>query len=243
MKLKESDITRRCISLVGFRGESRNTIRETVLLVYAEGVNMYTKVLILDNLSTYNVIFGSTLDPSDGSCTVYLPSNSSIPNQMGNQGNIWTTIWIMTMLSNYTQAKNLHSRVIATTRRFPGQTLSGGTKNGGNQRSFHLSRFPKTQSPNWRLAQQHFERSTSILFEWKPWLLCMITQRYDRNWAVHRLQVDPDYPPFKQKRRKFATERNIIINEEIYKLIDIGVHTRSSIFIVAHQCGCRTEEK
>ena len=58
MKLKESDITRRCISLVGFRGESRNTIRETVLLVYAEGVNMYTKFLILNKMSIYNVILG-----------------------------------------------------------------------------------------------------------------------------------------------------------------------------------------
>ncbi|KAL5844861.1 hypothetical protein ACOSQ4_010819 [Xanthoceras sorbifolium] len=39
---------------------------------------------------------------------------------------------------------------------------------------------------------------------------------------VHRLQVDPDYPPVKQKRRKFAPERNKVINEEIQKLIDIG---------------------
>ncbi|KAL5808663.1 hypothetical protein ACOSQ3_029354 [Xanthoceras sorbifolium] len=39
---------------------------------------------------------------------------------------------------------------------------------------------------------------------------------------VHRLQVDPDYLPVKQKRRKFAPERNKVINEEIQKLIDIG---------------------
>ncbi|KAL5847401.1 hypothetical protein ACOSQ3_010925 [Xanthoceras sorbifolium] len=39
---------------------------------------------------------------------------------------------------------------------------------------------------------------------------------------VHRLQVDPDYPPVKQKMRKFAPERNKVINEEIQKLIDIG---------------------
>ncbi|KAL5803314.1 hypothetical protein ACOSQ4_031619 [Xanthoceras sorbifolium] len=39
---------------------------------------------------------------------------------------------------------------------------------------------------------------------------------------VHRLQVGPDYPPVKQKRRKFSPERNKVINEEIQKLIDIG---------------------
>ncbi|KAL5567021.1 hypothetical protein UlMin_030185 [Ulmus minor] len=40
--------------------------------------------------------------------------------------------------------------------------------------------------------------------------------------AVHRLQVDPDHPPFKQKRRKIAPERNKAVNEEVQKLLDIG---------------------
>ena len=44
----------------------------------------------------------------------------------------------------------------------------------------------------------------------------------DPEVAVHRLQVDPDYRPIKQKRRKFASERNKIINDEIQKLIDVG---------------------
>ena len=58
MRLKEEDITRTCISLVGFSSESRNTIGETILSVYADGVNMYTKFLILDSPSAYNVILG-----------------------------------------------------------------------------------------------------------------------------------------------------------------------------------------
>ncbi|KAL5549326.1 hypothetical protein UlMin_004557 [Ulmus minor] len=40
--------------------------------------------------------------------------------------------------------------------------------------------------------------------------------------AVHRLQVDPDHPPVKQKWRKIAPERNKAVNEEIQKLLDIG---------------------
>ena len=44
----------------------------------------------------------------------------------------------------------------------------------------------------------------------------------DPEIAVHRLQVDPDYPPVKQKRRKFAPERNKVVNEEVQKLLDIG---------------------
>ena len=44
----------------------------------------------------------------------------------------------------------------------------------------------------------------------------------DPDIAVHRLQVDPDHPPVKQKRRKIAPERNKAVNEEVQKLLDIG---------------------
>ena len=44
----------------------------------------------------------------------------------------------------------------------------------------------------------------------------------DLEVVMHRLQIDPGYPPVKQKRRQFAPKRNHIINEEIQKLIDIG---------------------
>ena len=56
--LKEENITQRCIALVGFSGESRTTIGETVLPVYAKEVNMYTKFLILDSPSADNIILG-----------------------------------------------------------------------------------------------------------------------------------------------------------------------------------------
>ena len=45
----------------------------------------------------------------------------------------------------------------------------------------------------------------------------------DPDIAVHRLQVDLDHPPVKQKRRKFTPERNKVINEEVQKLFDIGL--------------------
>ena len=40
---------------------------------------------------------------------------------------------------------------------------------------------------------------------------------------VHKLQVDLDHPPVKQKRCKFAPEHNKVINEEVQKLLDIGL--------------------
>ncbi|XP_021715146.1 uncharacterized protein LOC110683100 [Chenopodium quinoa] len=39
---------------------------------------------------------------------------------------------------------------------------------------------------------------------------------------THKLNVDPSMKPVKQKRRKFAPERNQIINEEVKKLLDTG---------------------
>ena len=46
--------------------------------------------------------------------------------------------------------------------------------------------------------------------------------RIDPEITVHRLQVDPDHPPIKQKRCKFTPEHNEVINEEVQKLLDIG---------------------
>ena len=39
---------------------------------------------------------------------------------------------------------------------------------------------------------------------------------------THKLNVDPAFKPIKQKRRKFAPERNQVINEEIQKLLETG---------------------
>ena len=44
----------------------------------------------------------------------------------------------------------------------------------------------------------------------------------DPEVITHKLEVDPDYPPVRQKRRKFAPERNKVINEEVQKLLDIA---------------------
>ena len=38
--------------------------------------------------------------------------------------------------------------------------------------------------------------------------------------VTHKLQVDPNHLPIKQKRRKFAAERNWVINEKVQKLFD-----------------------
>ena len=39
--------------------------------------------------------------------------------------------------------------------------------------------------------------------------------------AMHQLNIDPRYPPVRQKKRGFALERNKIVNDEIDRLLEI----------------------
>lgn len=44
----------------------------------------------------------------------------------------------------------------------------------------------------------------------------------DPNIACHRLNIDPDFPAYQQRQRRFAPERNKIISEEIDRLLEVG---------------------
>ena len=56
--LEESALTRKITQLIGFRGEVKQTAREVILSVYAEGINMSIKFLVVDCQSSYNMILG-----------------------------------------------------------------------------------------------------------------------------------------------------------------------------------------
>ena len=56
--LEEGALTRRVTPLIGFSGEVKQTDGEITLPVYAEGVNISTKFLVVDCDSSYNMILG-----------------------------------------------------------------------------------------------------------------------------------------------------------------------------------------
>lgn len=58
MNIPESEIVSRSIVLVGFSGETKDTIGEIKLPVYIEGVNSLQKFSVIDSLSCYNIILG-----------------------------------------------------------------------------------------------------------------------------------------------------------------------------------------
>ncbi|XP_013594416.1 PREDICTED: uncharacterized protein LOC106302453 [Brassica oleracea var. oleracea] len=56
--LEESALTRKITPLIGFSGKVKQTAGEVTLPVYAEGINMSTKFLVVDSQSAYNMILG-----------------------------------------------------------------------------------------------------------------------------------------------------------------------------------------
>ena len=63
-----------------------------------------------------------------------------------------------------------------------------------------------------------FLRSNSDCFAWSHKDMPGI----DPEIIVHKLHVDPQYQPIRQKRRKFAPEKDDIINEEVKNLLYAG---------------------
>ncbi|XP_013624431.1 PREDICTED: uncharacterized protein LOC106330525 [Brassica oleracea var. oleracea] len=56
--LEENTLTRKVTPLIGFSGEVKQTAVEITLPVYAEGINLSTKFLVVDCHSAYNMILG-----------------------------------------------------------------------------------------------------------------------------------------------------------------------------------------
>ncbi|KAF8100829.1 hypothetical protein N665_0215s0006 [Sinapis alba] len=54
--LEENALTRKVTTLKGFSREIKQTTREVILPVYAEGINMSTKFMVVDCKSSYNMI-------------------------------------------------------------------------------------------------------------------------------------------------------------------------------------------
>ncbi|XP_060968109.1 uncharacterized protein LOC133035811 [Cannabis sativa] len=56
MGIDEATIIRKSTLLVGFSGEQKHSVSEVILHVFAEGVNLQTKFLVVDSPSAYNAI-------------------------------------------------------------------------------------------------------------------------------------------------------------------------------------------
>ncbi|XP_021714595.1 uncharacterized protein LOC110682521 [Chenopodium quinoa] len=58
MNIDEKNIVNKSTMLVGFSGETKKTSGEITLATYAKGINIQVKFLVIDTLSSYNMILG-----------------------------------------------------------------------------------------------------------------------------------------------------------------------------------------
>ncbi|KAK0570777.1 hypothetical protein LWI29_006363 [Acer saccharum] len=202
MQVDESKLSRRTTMLTGFSGEQKSTLGEIVLPVYAEGVNLYINFLVLDCQSPYNAILGRPwihelkAIPSTYHQLIKFPTKWGVKEIKGEQ---------RAARECYQNALKRRTGIIAITGSH-GRVDSNQAENGGTRRD------------DIRKQLVEFLRERRNSFTWSHEDMIGI----DPEVMVHRLQVDPDHQPVKQKRRKFAPERNKVINEEIQKLFDIG---------------------
>ncbi|KAK1563904.1 hypothetical protein Q3G72_034940 [Acer saccharum] len=192
MQVDESKLSRRTTMLTGFSGEQKSTLGEIILPVNAEGVNLYTNFLVLDCQSPYNAILGRP----------WIHELKAIPSTY-HQMIKFPTKWGEAKVES-TQAKQ-NMEELDEVSIDPDQP---------DHKVFIGSRLPDDV----RKQLVKFLKEHRNSFAWSHEDMVGI----DLEVMVHRLQVNLDHQPIKQKRRKFVPERNKVINEEIQKLFDIG---------------------
>ncbi|XP_074290559.1 uncharacterized protein LOC141617274 [Silene latifolia] len=146
MKIKEDQITKKFSVLVGFNGETRNTLGEIYLPTYVKGVVSYERSGVLDCLSSYNVILGRP----------WIHNLKAVPSTYHQCVKIPTEWGIATIKGEHKSAQEC---------------------------------YPEDLKPSKAVGSDAPDT------------------------------IRPDL----QKRRKFGPERNLIINEEVDKLLDMGM--------------------
>ncbi|KAF3579349.1 hypothetical protein DY000_02031035 [Brassica cretica] len=81
--VEESALTRRITPLIGSSGEVKQTVGEVTLPVYAEGINMSTKFLVVECDSSYNMIMGTALENDVGAVPSTLLQMVKFPTPWG----------------------------------------------------------------------------------------------------------------------------------------------------------------
>ncbi|KAJ9542222.1 hypothetical protein OSB04_028728 [Centaurea solstitialis] len=173
MGIDRSNIARRTTTLIGFNGDTTNTLGEIVLPVFAKGINKQIKFNVIDCRSAYNAILGKP----------WIHDMKAVP-------------------STY------HQKV-----KFP----SPWGVQEINQDA--VQSYDDLQLEEVVLDPKHPDRKErSDCFAWTHEDMVGI----DPDIISHKLNVDPTFKPIKQKRRKFAPERNKVINDEVDNLHKTG---------------------
>ncbi|XP_074347614.1 uncharacterized protein LOC141686480 [Apium graveolens] len=216
MGLAESDMIKKSTTLVGFSGETKRTLGEITLPTYAQRVNLLEKFCIIDVDSTYNIIMGRPWIHN-------LKVVPSIYHQVLKFSTPWGAQEIRgdqdmarecynTCLKPIVQYHGNETHVATITR--PEKLAEVDLKTGDKK-----VLIVEDLSPTIEANLVNFLPTRLDAFAWEHDDITGI----DPNVITHKLNVDPNYTHVRQKRRKFTTKRNKIINDEIDMLMKAGM--------------------
>ncbi|KAF2565910.1 hypothetical protein F2Q68_00025327 [Brassica cretica] len=128
--LEKAALTRRVTPLIGFSGEVKQTAGEITLPIYAEGVSMSTKFLVVDCDSSYNMILGRPLIHRMGGRPLDSSPNGKVPYALGHKGDQRGSKIFPLLLSDHSEGKD--QGLIAITEQTSGSSHrgTGGRRNG-----------------------------------------------------------------------------------------------------------------
>ncbi|KAJ9544403.1 LOW QUALITY PROTEIN: hypothetical protein OSB04_024110 [Centaurea solstitialis] len=193
MGIDRSNIVRRTTTLIGFNGDATSTLGEIILLVFAKGINKQTKFNVIDCPSAYNAILGRP----------WIHDMKAVPSTY-HQKIKFPSPWGVQEISQdgVRSYDDLQLEEVVVDHKHPDRKVFVGA----------------TLTPDIKNSIISFFQEHSDCFAWSHEDMVGI----DPNIISHKLNVDPTFKPVKQKRRKFAPERNMVINEEVENLLKTG---------------------
>nr|XP_017245120.1 PREDICTED: uncharacterized protein LOC108216789 [Daucus carota subsp. sativus] len=216
MALEDSDMIKKPTTLVGFSGETKRTIGEITLPTYVKGVNILTKFLVIDCDSTYNIIMGRPwihdlkAVPSTFHQVLKFPTPWGVQEIRGEQN--MARECYKTCMKPTAQPDSMQDVKMPVTgpEKLAEVDLAAGDKK---------VLVGDDLTPTLEANLVEFLTTRLDAFAWDHGDITGISP----DVITHKLNVNPDFKPIQQKRRKFAAERNKIVNEEVSRLLKAGM--------------------
>ncbi|XP_017256033.2 uncharacterized protein LOC135147082 [Daucus carota subsp. sativus] len=216
MGLADSDMIKQSTTLVGFSGETKRTMGEITLPTYAQGLNMLTKFLIIDCEITYNVIMGRP----------WIHDLKAVPSTFHQVIKFPTPWGVQQIRGEQSTARECYKTCMKPTTQHEPQLTPTPVMTGPEKLAeVNLDTGDKKVlvgedlSPNVEANLVEFLTTRLDAFAWEHEDITGISA----DVITHKLNVDPNHKPVQQRRRKFAAERNKIINEEVSRLLKAGM--------------------
>ncbi|XP_023880001.1 uncharacterized protein LOC111992366 [Quercus suber] len=205
------------VSFSGDRVYPKGIVTLTVIVgTYPKHLTSHLDFLVVDCPSSYNVIIGRpALNKWKSSTSTYclkikFPTENGVGEVRGDQ------ILARECYQAVIAAKENHTWTIEEKEKEKVEALE--TVELSNEESNKTTRIGMTLSPEMRTKLVQFLKENLNVFAWNhedmPGIPPEVIQ--------HRLNVDPERKPVKQRRRVFAPERDQAVTDEVNKLLDAG---------------------